>query len=250
MKQEAGRRIMSAFFRSFCIQSTWNFWRMQNLGFVFAMIPSIRILSTDRDVRSRMLARHLQIFNTNPYMSGPIIGSAMRLEEALCSDGNNPQVDQLKAALMAPYAAIGDSFFWGSLRPLAAAAGVLLALKGLFIAFLVPILIFNPFHLWVRLKGLVEGYRRGKEGIEFIRSMNLLGMARQLQWVSVVLLAALTLVVSSQTEWPFIQGLDILKRVSLLAVILACLWALKKRVSVVTILYGVSFLLFLAIGLR
>ncbi|HRT70350.1 MAG TPA: PTS system mannose/fructose/sorbose family transporter subunit IID [Syntrophales bacterium] len=250
MNKETGRRMMNVFFRSFCIQSTWNFWRMQNLGFAFAMIPSIRTLSTDRDIRSRMLVRHLQMFNTNPYMSGPIIGSAMRLEEALCSDGNNPEVDQLKAALMAPYAAIGDSFFWGALRPLAAAVGVLLALKGFFIAFLAPILIFNPFNLWVRLKGLVEGYRRGKEGIEFIRSMDLLGMARQLRWVSVVFLAALALVVSSQTEWPFVQGLDILKRVFLLAVILACLWALKKGVSAVTILYSVSFLLFLVIGLR
>jgi PTS system mannose-specific IID component len=242
--------MMSAFLRSLFIHSTWNFWRMQNLGFAFAMIPTIRFLGGDRDQVSRMLARHLQLFNTNPYMSGPIIGSAMRLEEELYSDGNNPDVDQLKTTLMAPYAAIGDSFFWGSLKPLAAAAGVLLAMKGFLFAFLVPVLIYNPFHLWIRLKGFVEGYRRGRDGIEFIRKMNLPWMSRQLRWISVALLAVLAAVAASAASFPAVSDVRLLAKGVLLGVILACFWMLKKGISALGILYGVSFLVILVCGLN
>jgi PTS system mannose-specific IID component len=250
MKQGTGRRMIGAFLRSLFIHSTWNFWRMQNLGFAFAMIPTIRFLGGNLENRSRMLARHLQLFNTNPYMSGPIIGATMKLEEDSFSDGNCPEVDQLKTTLMAPYAAIGDSFFWGALKPLAAAVGVLLAMKGFFCACLVALLIYNPIHLWIRLKGFMEGYRKGKDGIEFIRAMNLPRISRRIRWLSVTILSVLALAVSDAAVFPGACIFETFKKGALLLVILLCFWMLKRGISVLGIFYGASLLLFLVIGLK
>ncbi len=248
MKQGMGRRLAGVFLRSLFIHSTWNFWRMQNLGFAFAMIPTIRFLGGDRDRRSVMLTRHLQLFNTNPCMSGPIIGSAMRLEEDLHGDGNCPEADQLKTTLMAPYAAMGDSFFWGSLKPLAAAAGVLMAAAGFLFAGLVLLLLYNPLHLWVRLKGFLEGYRKGKDGIDFIRALNLPQMSRRFRWATVVLLGLLAVAVSGAGVFP-VTGHAAVQRTLAVAVILLCFGMLKRGVSALGILYGVSLLLFLVTGL-
>jgi PTS system mannose-specific IID component len=40
--------LIQVFVRSFLIQASFNYWRMQNLGFAFAMIPVIRRFSRDR----------------------------------------------------------------------------------------------------------------------------------------------------------------------------------------------------------
>ena len=71
--------------------------------------------TTNRPIRS---TSHLQMFNTHPYLTAAVIGSVVRLEE----DGDKLEADHLKKAVMGPYAAIGDSFFWGRcghFRPLA-----------------------------------------------------------------------------------------------------------------------------------
>lgn len=242
------KRLKSAFLRSLFIQSTWNFWRMQNLGFVFAMIPSIRFLSKEGDGKSRMLTRHLQPFNTNPCMSGPIIGSVMRLEEDLYRDGNCAEADHLKNALMAPYAAMGDSLFWGALKPFAGIAGAVLALKGYLVSGLVLLLLYNPLHLWVRLKGFLEGYRRGKDGVDFIRDMNLPRLSRLIRWMSVLVLGLLAWVASDLSFFPVTGHPAIVKKAVVLAGILICFRLIHRGVSVLSILYGASALI-LVMGL-
>ncbi len=241
-------RVVSAFLRSLFIHSSWNFWRMQNLGFAFSMIPAIRFLGKGPEHRARMFERHLQLFNTNPCMSGPIIGSVMRIEEDLYADGSCPEADRLKTTLMAPYAAMGDSLFWGSLKPLAGTVGVLAAMTGSLYAGLVLLLIYNPLHLWVRIKGFAEGYRKGKDGIDFIRSMNLPRISGQIRWISVVLLGVLAWVVSDVTYLPSASGADIFNKGLVLGIILLCFWMVKKGVSALSILYGAFALLFV-IGL-
>ena len=239
--------VVGAFLRSLLIHSTWNFQRMQNMGFAYAMMPTIRHLARDVDERSRMLKRHLQLFNTHPCMSGPIIGSAMRLEENRGRDGECTDVDHLKTTLMAPYAAMGDTLFSGSLKPLAGLAGVLLALNGFLSASLVLLLLYNPLHGWIRLRGFVEGYKKGKEGVDFIRSLNIPRVSKMIRWLSVVLLGLLAAVVSAQSIVPVSGGTAILGKGFFLAVLLICWWMVKKGVPMTSILYGAS-LMVIALG--
>ncbi|MEN6463616.1 MAG: PTS system mannose/fructose/sorbose family transporter subunit IID, partial [Syntrophaceae bacterium] len=173
MFTKKNKELWNVYVRSLSIHSSRNFWRMQNLGFAFSIAPVLKKLAENKEQAAKMLERHLQLFSTNPYMSGPIIGSVIKLEEELDRGGDCPDADQLKKTLMAPYAAMGDSLFWGSLKPFASAMGVLGALKGFLGAPLVVLFIFNPVPFWVSIRGFFEGYRRGKDGIEFLRTANL-----------------------------------------------------------------------------
>ena len=75
------------------------------------MLPLIRRTVIRKRI-AESLASHLQMFNTHPYLTAPVIGSVVRIEE----EGDTRRRMHLKKALMGPYAAIGDSFFWGALR--------------------------------------------------------------------------------------------------------------------------------------
>ena len=72
--------LVKIMLRSFFIHTTLNFRRMQNLGFTMAIIPVIRELKLQNKESEKLLTTHLQMFNTHPYFSAPIIGSIVRLE--------------------------------------------------------------------------------------------------------------------------------------------------------------------------
>jgi len=208
---------------------------MQGLGFAYAMAP----LAAERGERvqpetSALLARHLQRFNTHPYLAAPLIGSVTRLE----SENRFSEVNDLKNALMGPYAAIGDSFFWSSLRPLSGIAAVCIAFKGILLAPLLFLVLYTPAHLWVRIRGFITGWQQGKNGIEFIRRLDLPEKSRWTRWCSTVLLGIGAYLASTAEQIHTLFQPFILGQVGGLLVILASFLAVRKGLSPLTILYG------------
>ena len=51
--------------RSTFLQGSWNYERMQNGGWCFAMIPAIKKLYTNKEDQKAALKRHLEFFNTS-----------------------------------------------------------------------------------------------------------------------------------------------------------------------------------------
>lgn len=239
------------FLRSFFIHTTLNFRRMQNLGFVMAIIPLIREWRLSRKNAEGLLTRHLQMFNTNPYFSASIIGSVIRLEEEQINGiQSTSDAVAVKQRLMGPYAAIGDTFFWGALRPFAAVVACISAYAGFIFAPLAFLLLFNPVHVWLRWRGFLEGYRRGKEGIEFFRIINLPRIAVRIRWFSLILLAV------SAVFWeicegclPFIKPSGLVMKMMTMIIILVCFLLIKKMISQFYILYFAA-LFFLLISLK
>lgn len=240
--------LVKIFFRSLSIQSSWNFSSMQNIAFVFSLLPIVKKSGRNGKQIARFLTRHLSLFSTHPYLSGPVIGSVVKLEENVRESGGCIEAANLKKALMAPYAAIGDPFFGGALRPSTAIIGVIMAIKGFILAPFVFLVLYNPLHLWVRLKGFIEGYRDGRGAVDFVRNLNLPERSRQIKWISVVLLGFLAGAVLSVPSLPYISNGEILGRLVVLVIILLCFWMIKRGISPVLILYG-SSILFLIISL-
>ena len=72
---------ISVCWRSTFLQGSWNYERMQNGGFCYAMIPAIKRLYSTKEDQAAALKRHLEFFNTQPYVGAPILGVTMALEE-------------------------------------------------------------------------------------------------------------------------------------------------------------------------
>ena len=52
--------------RSTFWQASWNYERMQNGGYAFAMIPAIKKLYKEKADQIAALKRHMEFFNTHP----------------------------------------------------------------------------------------------------------------------------------------------------------------------------------------
>src|SRR3990172_8971865 len=110
--------LVRVLLRAFLIQASWSFDRMQTLGFAYAMLPALRRLYPDSNELTSRINLHLEYFNTHPYLASFILGAVVRLEEERASGRNrDADVRGMKSALMASLGALGDSFFWGALKP-------------------------------------------------------------------------------------------------------------------------------------
>jgi len=208
---------------------------MQGLGFAYAVSPLARAEGEPgRPEASALLARHLQRFNTHPYLAAPLIGSVIRLE----TENRPSEAADLKNALMGPYAAIGDSFFWSSLRPFSGIAAACLAFKGLLLAPLLFLALYSPAHLWVRVRGFMTGWQQGKNGIEFIRRLDLPEKSRWTRWCSTLLLGIAAFLASSTEPSHTLFQPPVLGHIGGLLVVLASFLAVRKGLSALTILYG------------
>ena len=127
--------------RSTFLQGSWNYERMQNGGWCFSMIPAIKKLYTTKEEQSAALKRHMEFFNTHPYVASPVIGVTLALEEDRANGApvDNAAIQGVKVGMMGPLAGVGDPVFWFTVRPILGALGASLAMGG---SLLGPILFF------------------------------------------------------------------------------------------------------------
>jgi mannose/fructose/N-acetylgalactosamine-specific phosphotransferase system component IID len=181
--------------RSFFIQAGWNFERMQGLGFSFALKPGLQRLYPDPLELRRALKRHLEFFNTHPYIAPLVMGAVLRSEkECLVKKTDVARSSVLKQALMGPLAALGDSLFWATLRPLAALASVGLWWLAPDLGQAAPgaayLIIFNAPHIGLRFAGAFQGYALGEGLAQFLRRLDAQGVVASLRLGAMILLGA------------------------------------------------------------
>jgi mannose/fructose/N-acetylgalactosamine-specific phosphotransferase system component IID len=166
---ELPKRVLNrSFWRYFwSFQISWNYERMQALGFCWAMIPVLRYLNRDDQTFAEAMQRHLAFFNTSPIIGGPfILGSTIALEEG----GSATSADGMKIAMMGPLAGIGDALTFVVYNSIIFTLGSNWALEGRVIGpIFVAILVLVPYYL-VRRWQFSFGYRQGKNLISHLSS--------------------------------------------------------------------------------
>jgi mannose/fructose/N-acetylgalactosamine-specific phosphotransferase system component IID/mannose/fructose/N-acetylgalactosamine-specific phosphotransferase system component IIC len=148
------------------LQLSWNYERMQALGFCWSIMPILRKVYPNKDDYFAAIKRHLNFYNTTPMIGSPtIFGAACALEEQ-----KQPQaVDDIKVALMGPFAAIGDTIVAILMKPIFAVFAAGMALNGnWFGAILMLILGFIWFY--VMFPGFWLGYNQGKNLVQTVGS--------------------------------------------------------------------------------
>ncbi|GEB75815.1 PTS system mannose/fructose/sorbose family transporter subunit IID [Sporolactobacillus inulinus] len=137
---------ISVWWRSTFLQGSWNYERMQNGGWAYSMIPAIKKLYTSKEDRAAALKRHLEFFNTHPYVASPIIGVTLALEEERANGApvDDVAIQRVKVGMMGPLAGIGDPVFWFTVKPILGALAASLAMGGNILG---PILYFIGWNI-------------------------------------------------------------------------------------------------------
>jgi len=155
-------------FRSFFIQTVWNYQSYLSIGFSFALQPVAQKIFKQKSEIINFLNRHLDFFNAHPYFSSFALGAIARLEEdQLTADTKDyKEIQNLKNALVGPLGAIGDQLFWANIKPACLLFGTLgvLIFNDLLIkigVIILALILYNIPHLLVRTLGLIKGYQMG-----------------------------------------------------------------------------------------
>jgi PTS system mannose-specific IID component len=184
--------LIRVLLRSFLIQASWSFDRMQSLGFAFAIRPALRRLYPKADEYNSRLRLHMEYFNTQPYLASFILGAAVRMEEdRAAGSGGTVDVPGLKNNLMAPLGALGDSFFWGALKPLAALIAVSLLMAGAGWAPVLFLAVYNAWHLRLRTSVLFWGYESGGDVVRLLSHYSFTRMASLFKALSLAVLGGM-----------------------------------------------------------
>ena len=137
---------MSVAWRHQFLQGSWNYERMQNGGWCYSIIPAIKKLYPNKEDKVAALKRHMEFYNTHPYVSAPVMGVTLALEEERANGAeiNDTAIQGVKVGMMGPLAGVGDPVFWFTLRPILGALGASLALSGNIIG---PLIFFFAWNI-------------------------------------------------------------------------------------------------------
>ncbi|ARJ43452.1 PTS mannose transporter subunit IID [Pantoea alhagi] len=256
--------VRSVFLRSNLFQGSWNFERMQALGFCFSMVPAIRRLYPENnEERRQAIRRHLEFFNTHPYPAAPILGVTLAMEEQRANGApiDDAAINGIKVGLMGPLAGVGDPIFWGTMRPVFAALGAGIAMTGSLLGPLLFFVLFNAVRLLFRYYGVAYGYKKGVDivndmGGGFLQKLtegaSILGLfvmgALVNKWthVNIPLVVSRITDQTGKTTVTTVQSIldQLMPGLVPLLLTFGCMWLLRRKVNALWIIIG-----FFAIGI-
>ena len=146
-----------------------SYERMQSVAFCASLSPILRKLYRTKEELSEALTRHLNFFNSQGIWGSLIHGITIAMEEQKANKKKIPDsaITGIKTGLMGPFAGIGDTIDWGTLKPiifaLACSFGATGSAFGAFIPFLFTLITFvEGYYLWN------FGYSVGRESVKSI----------------------------------------------------------------------------------
>lgn len=249
--------LVSSFWRSGFLQGSWNYERVQNIGFCFQMIPAIkRLYKGNQDEQAKALKRHLTFMQTTPVMSSLIGGVMMAMEQERANGKGieDSTIQSLKVALMGPLAGVGDPIYWATIRPILGAFAASLALSGMGVTG--PIVFFvawNIIRLASRWYFQKLGYKQGLTVMDdlsgnllqkFTLGASILGMfimgALVPRWTKINMPLVISKVTTNgHTTVTTLQSIfnQLLPGLAPLLLTFFCIWLLRKKINAVWIIF-------------
>ena len=156
---------IKVWWRSTFIQCSWNYERMQNGGWAYTLIPALKRLYHTKEDRSAALKRHLEFFNTHPYLASPIIGVTMALEEERANGApiDDKAIQGVKVGMMGPLAGVGDPVFWFTVKPIIGALAASLAMAGNIMGPILYFVLWNAIRMAFLWYTQEFGYKAGSK---------------------------------------------------------------------------------------
>ena len=169
--------LKKLFWRSVPTEHSWNYERQSNCSYCFALLPILKKLYPDKKDLSESMKRHMEFFNTTPYVVTFPLAISAAMEEKRAENPDNfdtASIVNVKTALMGPMAAIGDTLFHGTLRIVATGIGTTLALQGNPLGALLFLLIFNIPAWAIRYIMTFKGYEIGTGFLEKVQKSGIM----------------------------------------------------------------------------
>src|SRR3989304_7612897 len=115
------RLLRKLLFRSFFLQTGFNYERLQGLGWCWVIRPLVKTFQIPNP--GEFYLKNLEPFNANPYISTYAAGAVTRLIQ---EKKEWEEIGRLKNTLRGPLGSLGDNLIWKEIRPALLALGIVL----------------------------------------------------------------------------------------------------------------------------
>lgn len=157
------------------LQFSFNYEKLQTLGFVHCMTPVFNRLykDTKKETRIKAMQRHLEFYNSQANTGSLIMGIVAALEEKT-TDEEKDTVIAVKTGLMGPLAGLGDSLLKFTWLPICGSIGASFALQGNILGPILMFILFNLANIGSKYFFIHYGYNKGVDIIEQSKNSNVI----------------------------------------------------------------------------
>jgi len=260
LSKDEKNMMRTLFWRQNFLMIGINYTRMQGMGYAWAIKPLLKKIYKNEDEYYEALKRNSMFFNTTPQMASFIMGLGLSMEEENVNSNSEFDADSINAmkiGLMGPFAGIGDSFFYGTLRIIATGIGLGMAQAGNILGPILFLLVYNIPGFLIRYYGGVLGYKLGSKYIKEATQSGLLqSITKSASIMGLMMVGAMSyqMVKFSTTFQVAIGGANfdlqnvldsIMIGILPLSAVLICFVLLNKKVRPMYILLGIIILGFI-----
>ena len=174
--------------RSYWLQSSFNYETMQSGGWLFAMVPGLEKVHTNKNDLAASMYHNLDFINTHPFLVTFVMGIVLSLEQ---NKLDTQTIRAVRISAASPLGGIGDALFWLTLVPITAGITSNMAIEGNIAAPFIFLLIFNLAQAACRFGLMKWAYKVGTGAIDALTA-NMQAFTRAASILGVFVVGALT----------------------------------------------------------
>lgn len=145
--------VFPTLLKSMFYQGNWNVTNMQGTGFRWLLKDFFK--NNETELPPDFDSSPLYYFNTNPYLVTFILGLLLKETQ---EKGKIGDYDKIYSSALA---ALGDTFFWHSLRPFVFFVSMWAIVVNPVLLIILYLIVFNLFNIVFRVLGFYYGYTFG-----------------------------------------------------------------------------------------
>lgn len=173
--------ITKMIWRSCQLQAAFNYERMQSAGWLWAMLPGLEEIHTDKEDLATSMIHNMDFINTHPFAVTFVMGIVLSMEQ-LKSDVQT--IRSVRISVAAPLGGIGDALFWYTLVPITAGLTANMAIEGSVVGPILYFIILFGCEMALRYGLMYWSYNLGMKAVsmmteyadEFTHAASLLGV--------------------------------------------------------------------------
>lgn len=167
--------------RSCNLQICFNYERMQAIGWLWAMMPGLKKVHTNKTDLAMSMAQNLDFLNTHPFICTFVMGIVLSMEQEKM---DIQTIRAVRISTAAPLGGIGDAIFWFTLIPIVAGMTAGMAIDGSVVGPILYFIIAFGVEMILRYVCMYWSYNLGLDAVkmltanakEFTRAAAILGV--------------------------------------------------------------------------
>ncbi|MGN1277098.1 MAG: PTS system mannose/fructose/sorbose family transporter subunit IID [Floccifex sp.] len=167
--------------RSCQLQAAFNYERMQSAGWLWAMLPGLQEIHTNKEDLATSMTHNMDFINTHPFAVTFVMGIVLSMEQ-LKTDCQT--IRSVRISVAAPLGGIGDALFWYTLVPITAGLTANMAINGSMVGPVLYFIILFGCEMALRYGLMYWSYNLGMKAVsmmtefaqEFTHAASVLGV--------------------------------------------------------------------------